>query len=185
MFLPYRPLTVGGIQIETSMTEAETQRLRELATFRTILEIGSAYGWSTCNLAQVANAVIAVDVHDESAAHAAPNSLKILQHNLAALDLTDKVDIQPGWSKDVLPKLRREGALFSGVFVDGDHSYEGCAYDLKMGWRMLRYGGFMAVHDYDPDGHCPDVKPAVDAFLETLMVAEPEVTDTLWVVRKR
>jgi predicted O-methyltransferase YrrM len=185
MFLPYRPLPIGDIQIQTSMTEPETQRLRELAEGKTVLEIGSAYGWSTCNIAQAAKHVVAVDVHDESAAHAAPNSLNMLTFNLETLGLADKVIIKAGWSRGVLPKLQRDGMLFDGVFVDGDHSYEGCAYDLEMGWRMLRHGGFLAVHDYDLYGHCPDVKPAVDAFAEGLRVLAAEVTDTLWVVRKR
>jgi predicted O-methyltransferase YrrM len=185
MFLPYRPLSIGGIQIQTSITEPETQRLRELAEGRVMLEIGSAHGWSTCNIAQVAKSLVAVDVHDETAAHAAPNSLNILTYNLETLGLFDKVAIKAGWSRQVLPRLERDGALYEGVFVDGDHSFEGCAYDLEMSWRMLRHGGFLAVHDYDENGHCPDVKPAVDAFAEGLTIADPEVTDTLWVVRKR
>ena len=139
--LPYRPLPIDGIHIMTSMTEAETARLREVATDRTMLEIGSAHGWSTCNIAQVAKSVVAVDVHDESAPHAAPNSFDVLEGNLIALGLFEKVDIKVGLSRQRLPELRHESTTFTGAFVDGDHSLEGCTYDMWMAWRMLRRGG--------------------------------------------
>ena len=32
------------------------------------------------------------------------------------------------------------------VYVDGDHSYEGCAGDLDAWWPTLRSGGIMAGH---------------------------------------
>lgn len=35
------------------------------------------------------------------------------------------------------------------VFIDGDHSYEGCKGDLE-GWsRLVRKDGYLAVHDYE------------------------------------
>ncbi len=186
MFLPYRPLRLDGVEILTCMTEAETVRLRELAVDARVLEIGSAHGWSTCNLAQVAEYVTAVDVHDETAAHAAPKSLETLRKNVMALGLKN-VAIRIGRSLTELPDLRRDRATFGGVFIDGDHSYGGCMYDLQMGWLMLDHGGFLAVHDYDEDGHCPDVKLAVDDFAERasagITIEDP--TDTLWVARKR
>jgi predicted O-methyltransferase YrrM len=187
MLLPYRPLAVGGVQILTSMTEAETERLRDLAAGRAVLEVGSAHGWSTCNIAEVAESVVAVDVHDETAGHAAPNSLAVLTGNLDALGLSSKVQVTVGWSRQALPELWRAEAMFDGVFVDGDHSLEGCAYDLAMGWLMLRRSGFLAVHDYDEDGHCPDVKVAVDAFAaqRTPGVTFEGLIDTLWIARKR
>lgn len=37
------------------------------------------------------------------------------------------------------------------VFVDGDHSYEGCKGDIE-GWLpCIKSGGFMAVHDYQKE----------------------------------
>ena len=35
------------------------------------------------------------------------------------------------------------------VFIDGDHSYEGCIGDIKVWLSRLRWGGVMAIHDYE------------------------------------
>jgi len=37
------------------------------------------------------------------------------------------------------------------VFIDGDHSYFGCASDIEIWWKRLAPGGVMAVHDFSKD----------------------------------
>lgn len=58
--------------------------------------------------------------------------------------------------------------------VLSDHSYEGVKNDLAQAWRLVRYGGFIAGHDYSINAEkCADashyanfgVKRAVDEFL--------------------
>jgi lipopolysaccharide biosynthesis glycosyltransferase len=34
------------------------------------------------------------------------------------------------------------------IYIDGNHSYEGCKYDLELSWRKLKVGGILAGHDY-------------------------------------
>lgn len=34
------------------------------------------------------------------------------------------------------------------VFVDGDHSYQGCSRDMAAWWPKLKPGGWMSGHDY-------------------------------------
>lgn len=179
--LAYRPLLVAERWILTSMTEAETARLRDLAAGRLVLEIGSAHGWSTVNMAQVADSVVAVDPHVMEAPDAAEDSLMLLRRNLSVTGLGSKVCVMLGWSRDVLPRLR---GTFGGLFVDGDHSREGCLFDLTAGWQLLVPGGFLAVHDYQ-EWHCRGVAPAVDDFAASRpdLVHEGTV-DTLWVGRK-
>lgn len=46
------------------------------------------------------------------------------------------------------------------VFVDGDHSYEGCKGDIKSWLPHIRDGGIIAFHDYGE--RWPDVVKAVD-----------------------
>src|SRR5689334_294406 len=52
-----------GPAISTSLTAAETAELRRLGRNADVLEIGSAYGYSTVTLALVAKWVVAVDPH--------------------------------------------------------------------------------------------------------------------------
>ena len=62
------------------------------------------------------------------------------------------------------------------VFVDGDHSYDGCKGDIEIWLKHLKPGGLIVVHDYGkgeladhPDGPHPkpwaDVDRAVDDTL--------------------
>jgi predicted O-methyltransferase YrrM len=37
------------------------------------------------------------------------------------------------------------------VFIDGDHSYQGCANDIRLWWPKVCIGGVLAGHDYRSD----------------------------------
>jgi predicted O-methyltransferase YrrM len=48
---------------------------------------------------------------------------------------------------------RRWVGLVDYVYVDADHTYEGCTADLEAWWPLLRPGGLIAGDDYgDPHG---------------------------------
>jgi len=34
------------------------------------------------------------------------------------------------------------------VFIDGDHSYEGCSTDIRCWWPKVKPGGLLSGHDY-------------------------------------
>lgn len=55
---------------------------------------------------------------------------------------------------------RRLGRVFDFVFIDGDHSREGCAADIAAYRQLVRDGGVIAGHDY-AEKH-PGVIAAVD-----------------------
>ncbi|MFA5754519.1 MAG: class I SAM-dependent methyltransferase [Patescibacteria group bacterium] len=38
--------------------------------------------------------------------------------------------------------------FFDYVYIDADHSYEGCLRDMGAWWTRVRQGGVMAGHDY-------------------------------------
>ena len=68
------------------------------------------------------------------------------------------------------------GSVFDMVFIDGDHSYEGCAADIRNYLPLLKRGGLLCGHDY----HWPGVKRAVDeAIGEELVTLGPK---SLWSV---
>jgi hypothetical protein len=45
-----------------------------------------------------------------------------------------------------------EDASLAAVFIDGDHSYEGCSADIKNWLPKVRPGGYIAGHDYNWKG---------------------------------
>lgn len=70
------------------------------------------------------------------------------------------------------------------VFVDADHSYDGCKGDIEAWWPKLRPGAIMAGHDYG--SAFPGVIVAVDECCEHLAGCRPLVIhgSTVWWVRK-
>jgi hypothetical protein len=68
------------------------------------------------------------------------------------------------------------------VFIDGDHSYEGCAGDIT-GWiPHIKPGGVLAIHDYKkgeipphPNGPHPMVWEGVDAAVDDLLIGKYDI----------
>jgi hypothetical protein len=71
------------------------------------------------------------------------------------------VSLIPDYSFNVLP-LIPDGSL-DWIYIDGDHSYEGCRKDLELAKQKVKAGGIIAGHDY-----CPQfgVMKAVDEFCQ-------------------
>lgn len=69
-------------------------------------------------------------------------------------------------SKGAFPSILQicnGGVKFDLVFVDADHSYEAAKEDIEMYSRVIREGGTLSGHDYNPEGF-PGVCKAVDEF---------------------
>jgi predicted O-methyltransferase YrrM len=165
--LEWRDVEIGGVTINTSLTAAETAELQRLAAGKRVLEVGSAYGYSTVALASVAAKVTAVDPHLWL------NSLETLEGNLASAGVAHKVKIIRGDSRAVLPRLALAGPMFDMVWVDGDHAAEVVASDVEWAVKLLHPGGTLACHDYGEDT-CPGVRSALDAWK-----VPPRLVDTL------
>lgn len=169
MKLPWRPLRLSPDlpAISTSLTYREAEELRRLAAGKTVLEIGSAYGFSTITMAKVAERVVSVDHHEHM------KSADQLQLNLARHGVSDKVKVIVGNSKKILPTL--EPSQFDMVFIDGDHSTFGIQSDIISSLKLVKLEGCIAAHDYREDT-CPEVAPVVDHYFPSGVV-----TDTLFV----
>lgn len=50
------------------------------------------------------------------------------------------------------------------VFIDGDHSYEGCTLDIRLWWPKVKPGGLLSGHDYVAEKNF-GVQKAVHEFL--------------------
>lgn len=68
------------------------------------------------------------------------------------------------------------------VFVDGDHSYEGCKGDIEAWLPYIVPGGIIAVHDFlkgdlqpDPNGPHPMNWPGVDSAVNELLIPNFEM----------
>lgn len=159
-----------GPSIRTSITAVEVRALRRLAREAVVVEIGSAYGYSTVAMALVAKRVISVDPHT-----GLQGSLEELRHNLAEFGVADRVDVVVATSQAFCS--RKPARAVDLVFIDGDHSYEATLRDLQCAGRILRPGGAVAVHDYT---RLESVRRAVEAARGD---ATPEVVDSVAIIK--
>lgn len=160
MHLTWQPTALdNGPAISTSITTAETLRLRELAKGAEVLEIGAAFGYSTVVLAQVAQHVTSIDPH------LVHNSYGTLMANVGMYGLAERVQVIRQYSIAALAELIAEGRRYDLVFIDGDHTAAGVATDIECALKLVRPGGHIAVHDVTETCCCPDVGPTVDRML--------------------
>lgn len=154
-------LVPGKPPIFTSLTEAETAELQRLVRGvpqLRVLEIGSAFGYSTCAMG-IAGDDIDITTIDPHQTH---NSLGHLAANIQDFGLEERVKVCVGSSQTVLPDLLR--GYYNVVFIDGDHTPEGVWHDLMWARQLVKpFGAAIACHDYDEDT-CPGVKIAIDAM---------------------
>ena len=51
------------------------------------------------------------------------------------------------------------------MFIDADHSYDGCKSDLESWFQKVKFGGLISGHDYkNTEYPCFGVERAVDEF---------------------
>lgn len=80
-------------------------------------------------------------------------------------------------------KTVEDGSL-DFVFVDADHSYEGCKADIEAWLPKLKPGGLMCGHDYaHPEFPKWGVKQAVDEFAASIGRQLELDTDLTWFIR--
>jgi predicted O-methyltransferase YrrM len=125
---------------------------------RQVLEVGSAFGFSTILMAQAGAQVLAVDPHTGY------KSWDAFLHNLNRYGVAGRVQAVRRPSQTTLPGL--PAGAFELAFVDGDHSEEVASFDLQQARRLVAAGGIIAVHDYTE--RWPGVKKAVDRELRGL-----------------
>jgi predicted O-methyltransferase YrrM len=167
MKLEWRDVPIGASVINTSLTADETAELQRLAAGGDVLEIGSAFGYSTVALGLVAESVVAIDPHITHASHLA------LVSNLEANGLSPKVAVWIGRSDELLPVLFGTNRRFDLVWIDGDHTAEMVTHDVQWARKLLRPTGTLACHDFGEET-CPGVAVALNAWK-----SPPKLVDTL------
>lgn len=148
-----------------------------------IVEIGSAWGRSTVFLASGSKAagrerVIAIDPHTgddwflESEGLERIDSSQEFRRNLARFEVADWVELIQMTSHEAakLPDPRPIRLLF----IDGLHTYEGVADDIRHWVPRVVPGGVIVFDDYDNDDPGVGVRQAVDELLASGLV-EPRL----------
>ena len=137
-----------------------------------ILEIGRYWAGSTVLLAMATHdtkvKVVSVDViegcHDPD-----------VDDWLNDYDEKDRIDIRVDNSHTM------ENFPISLLFVDGDHSYEGCKKDFDHHWNWVN--GPLLCHDYT-DPTCPGVTQCVDEYIDAGYARIVEQASTMVVLEK-
>lgn len=180
MHLVWRGTAPGdGPEISTSITKAESEELSRLAEGRAVLEIGSAFGYSSCLMALAgAEHVTAVDLHTWI-----PGSYESMMANLGFYGIADKVTVMREPSQSAMPKLKADGRRFGLIFVDGDHSKPAVAHDVVAALELLEPHGVLACHDLTETCCCAGVGEALaevfprspSRLIDTLAVFDPAI----------
>lgn len=100
---------------------------------------------------------------------------------MKTLNVLDKINILKGYSFEYVNYINKIDFLF----IDGDHSIEGCNYDFEKYGPKLKKGGYLAFHDYYPNR--ADLGPTWVIHNKVLKSNLYEFVisyDSLWVAKK-
>ena len=130
-----------------------------------ILEIGTAWGYSAACMAEGAPQADIVTLNPKGRPHG-DEVEKARKHLRGYSGIT----VLQRTSGDHLVKLSRltEWTPYDMIFVDGDHNR--VAIDLGF-WHWLKPGGLFLFHDYSPEGSwraCPPVFSALNRMRDSL-----------------
>jgi predicted O-methyltransferase YrrM len=145
------------------------------------VEIGSFKGKSACCLAAglgKGGILACVDTwHNDAMPYDSPRDC--LPEFLAnTLPFRDRIEVHRGRSQDVAKNWSQPVDL---VFIDGDHSYEGCVTDLRSWLGFVRPGGWVAFHDSGQAG----VKRAIEELFPPRLRYRELWVRSLFAARKR
>lgn len=153
----------GRPLIEGWTSDAEAAELARLAADMVVLEVGAYKGFGTVLMAQAGATVWAVDWHRGDADLGPKDTLCAWWTNVRRHHVEDRVVGLVGRSADVLPRL--DAAMFDMAFIDGYHEYTSVKEDIYWSLPLVRPGGLLTFHDYDPKVW-PGVVRAVDELVE-------------------
>ena len=169
-----------GPVIYSSVTPEETRALQQHARGRRVLELGSAYGYSACAMALGgAEHITAVDLHTPHPTNLnADATLEIMEANLSACGVADRVTILQQDTGHALPAMAAAGGKFGMVFIDADHDEIPFRRDLAGALALLPPGGILACHDYRSP-----TEPDIAKVLDELYPRGPSaLTGSLWIL---
>ncbi len=140
---------------------------RKLGAHSTVVEIGSWQGKSTYCIAKglKSGTLYAIDPFNADGGldtvsteiyvkqKSDKDLLTTFLNNMKRLKVDKKIITKKGYSNDFASQFTQIDFLF----IDGDHSIEGCKNDYNLYAHKVSKGGFIAFHDYYEDR--PDLGP--------------------------
>lgn len=116
------------------------------------LEVGSFKGKSSCFIASGLDHsahLVCVDTwKNDAMSHDSPSDA-MPEFLLNVSPYANIIETHRGRSFEVASAWSRP---IDFLFIDADHSYEGCSTDLKAWLRFVRSGGWVAFHDSSEEG---------------------------------
>ncbi len=170
--------------IFTWTTKEQGQALHDLAKGKNCLEVGAWVGFTTVCMAQTANLVYSIDVHVGDIHTGRTLTLPTYLDNLKKYRVMDNVAILVGESVDILPKLPKD--YFDLAFIDATHTYEAAKKDTELTWPLMRRGGYVTFHDYEPGRPTTSdwgVTAAVDECIERYKLERIDTVGTLLICK--
>jgi len=165
------------MKIEGWLTKKEGGWLKKIAKdcHEPILEIGSYHGLSTSYIAHGViegyfAPVYAVDNHQ----HMGHNSYPIFLKNMLELEILHFIKPIKMASHE-FRQLWNDKTKLDFLFIDGDHSYDGCHQDWVDWSPLVREGGIIALHDAQGEMSGDEVKYGHNAFGGVAQVADEHI----------
>ncbi|MFT3705740.1 MAG: class I SAM-dependent methyltransferase [Agriterribacter sp.] len=185
--------------IDGWLTDKEAQGLyivaSKLPANASVVEIGSWQGKSTYCIAKGLksgviycidpfNADGGMDVQSQDEYNRKKGSKDLLEsfsENMQQLDVINKLKIKKGYSY----QFSEDFSKIDFLFIDGDHSIEGCKMDFDMYASKIISGGYIAFHDYYHDR--PELGPT--HVIDNIVSISKQYRffkqyDSLWIAQK-
>jgi hypothetical protein len=94
--------------------------------------------------------------------------IKLINFTNIFPSITSTIEVIKGDSSTILSTYNSN--TFDMVYIDGDHSYEGCKKDLEASYNIIKKNGWIMGHDYEMNMNKTNntynfgIKKAVDEF---------------------
>lgn len=144
-------------EIPTALSERESRLLRHLPEYHPIvIEVGSLFGYSTLQLSENAQKVVAIDPHEGYPDRNAPSTWDKFMRNLTLYGRSNIVPVKDYFQNVDMPKAHM-------AFVDLDGKYNTTLRCIN----ALNHVDIIVVHDFNRQS-CEGVKYAVKYSNRTL-----------------
>ena len=142
---------------------------------KTYLEIGTYCGASASLLLShpYPTTVICVDPMNLDPSHYRGSlpQRETIEKNISVYPNSDQVTLHQNLSNDpkLIEELQAENLQIDLLFIDGDHRYDAVLSDFHLFAPFVASGGFIVFDDYYDQAHSPEVRPAVNDLVKTLL----------------
>ena len=166
----------------THLTSAEKRKLIELASkFRSgyAVEIGSFIGASACFISaglSEESKLICIDTWENDAMSEGKRNTKD-EFDYNTQQFQEKIIKIQGYSIEVKEQILAITNKLDLLFIDGDHSYEGCKADWDLYIDMVKSGGCVIFHD---SGWAEGVQRVIEEDAKPIMADYDSLPNMFW-----